>query len=165
MDDGKRVGVRFIEPAKKSLPKRKTIRLKDYDYTQDGYYFVTICTHKHKPKISQYRGIVERILSSLPERFSGLKIDWYVLMPTHIHVIFVFEEMKSSLSELVRVFKALVTRAVKERFWQRNYYEHVIRNEKALLKIREYIENNPQVEQIKFRQFYEGGSDESDPYT
>jgi len=86
-------------------------------------------------------------------------------MPTHIHVIFVFEEMKSSLSELVRVFKALVTRAVKERFWQRNYYEHVIRNEKALLKIREYIENNPQVEQIKFRQFYEGGSDESDPYT
>jgi hypothetical protein len=50
------------------------------------------------------------------------------------------------------------------KFWQRNYYEHVIRNEYALLKIREYIQNNPLAENIKFEEFYKDGSDESDPY-
>jgi hypothetical protein len=47
---------------------------------------------------------------------------------------------------------------------QRNYYEHVIRNVKALRNIRKYIEDNPLVERIKFEEFYRNGSDESDPY-
>jgi REP element-mobilizing transposase RayT len=108
--------------------------------------------------------VVKQILFSLPERFSGLNIDLYVLMPTHIHVIFVFEGMKRSLSEVVRIFKALVTHKIKQNLWQRNYYEHVIRNEKALQNIRKYMENNPLVEMIKFEEFYKNGSDESDPY-
>ena len=151
--ESKNVGVRFIEPANKPLLKRKEIRLRDYDYTQNGYYFVTICTHQQKPNIAIYKEIVEQILFSLPERFSGLNIDWYILMPTHIHVIFAFEGMKRSLSEVVRVFKALVTHEVKQKFWQRNYYEHVIRNEKALHNIRKYIEDNPLVERIRFEEF------------
>ncbi len=53
---------------------------------------------------------VERILLSLPERFSGLKIDWDILMFTHLHVIFLFEGMKEGLPEVVRGFKALVSR-------------------------------------------------------
>jgi len=163
MDDRKSVGVRFIEPAGK-LPKRKNIRLRNYDYKSNGYYFVTICTHKGKPNISLYREVVERILFSLPERFSGLRIDWYTLMSTHLHVIFVFYGMKKGLSEVVRTFKALVTRNTGVKFWQRNYYEHVIRNEAALLKIREYIKNNPLAERIRFEEFYESGSDKSDPY-
>ena len=163
MDDSKNVGVRFIEPVGK-LPKRKEIRLKSYDYSSDGYYFVTICTHRWKPNIRRYREAVKRILLSLPERFSGLKIDWYVLMPTHLHVIFVFDGMKEGLPEVVRIFKALVTRNAGVKFWQRNYYEHVIRNENALFKIREYIENNPLAERIRFEEFYESGSDKSDPY-
>ena len=163
MDDSRNVGVRFIEPAGK-LPKRKEIRLKSYDYKSDGYYFVTICTHRGRPNIRQYRGVVERILLSLPERFSGLKIDWYVLMSTHLHVVFLFEGMKDGLQELVRTFKALVTRNTGVKFWQRNYYEHVIRNEAALFKIREYIENNPSAEIIRFEEFYKSGSDKSDPY-
>jgi len=159
-----RVGAQFIEPVNKPLPRRKEIRLKNYDYTQDGYYFVTICTHKQKPNITEHKDVVKQILFSLPERFSGLNIDLYVLMPTHIHVIFVFEGMKRSLSEVVRVFKALVTHKIKQNLWQRNYYEHVIRNEKALQNIRKYMENNPLVEMIKFEEFYKNGSDESDPY-
>ena len=162
MDDRKSVGVRFIEPAGK-LPKRKNIRLKNYDYKSNGYYFVTICTHKGKPNIRLYREVVERILLSLPERFSGLRIDWYTLMSTHLHVIFIFYGMKEGLSEVVRTFKALVTRNTGVKFWQRNYYEHVIRNEAALLKIREYIKNNPLAERIRFEEFYESGSDKSDP--
>ena len=163
MNNNKSVGVRFIEPAG-SLPKRKEIRLKNYDYKSNGYYFITICTYRGKPYIKKYKEIIERILLSLPERFSGLKIDWYILMPTHLHMIFVFNETKKDLSEIIRSFKALVTRNTRIKFWQRNYYEHVIRNENALLKIREYIQNNPLVERIKLEEFYKDGSDESDTY-
>ena len=100
----------------------------------------------------------------MPERFYGMKIDWYVLMSTHLHVIFVFDGMKKSLPEVVRTFKGLVTRNTGTKFWQRNYYEHVIRNEATLFKIREYIENNPLAEKIRFEEFYKSGSDKSDPY-
>jgi len=158
-----KVGVRFIEPAG-SVPKRKEIRLKSYDYRSNGYYFITICTNRGKPYIKKYKEIIERILLSLPERFSGLKIDWYILMPTHLHMIFVFNETKKDLSEIIRSFKALVTRNTRIKFWQRNYYEHVIRNENVLLKIREYIQNNPLAERIEFEEFYKDGSDKSDPY-
>ena len=85
-------------------------------------------------------------------------------MPDHLHMIFVFSEIKKDLPEIVRTFKALVTRNIKIKFWQRNYYEHVIRNEDALLKIREYIQNNPLIEKIRFEEFYKDGSDKSDPY-
>ena len=146
------------------MPKRKEIRLRGYDYKSDGYYFITICTQRGKPNIRQYRNVVERILLSLPERFSGLKIDWYVLMATHLHVIFAFDGMKKGLPEVVKAFKALVTRDTGVKLWQRNYYEHVIRDEDALFKIREYIENNPLAESIRFEEFYENGSDKSDPY-
>ena len=158
-----KVGVRFIEPAG-SVAKRKEVRLKSYDYKSNGYYFVTICTYREKPYIKKYEEIIEKVLVSLPERFSGLTIDWYILMPTHIHMIFVFYDIKKDLSEIVRTFKALVNRNTRMKFWQRNYYEHVIRNEDALLKIREYIQNNPLAERIKFEEFYQDGSDESDPY-
>ena len=158
-----KVGVRFIEPAG-SVPKRKEIRLKSYDYRSNGYYFITICTNRGKPYIKKYKEIIERILLSLPERFSGLKIDWYILMPTHLHMIFVFNETKKDLSEIISSFKALVTRNTRIKFWQRNYYEHVIRNENVLLKIREYIQNNPLAERIEFEEFYKDGSDKSDPF-
>jgi len=107
MDNTRNVGVRFIEPAGKGL-RRKEIRLKTYNYKSDGYYFVTICTNKGKPNIRRYRKLVERILLSLPERFYGMKIDWYALMSTHLHVIFVFDGMKKSLPEVVRTFKTLL---------------------------------------------------------
>ena len=108
--------------------------------------------------------MVERILLSLPERFSGLTIDCYVLISTHLHVIFAFYGMKEGLPEVVRTFKTLVARSTVTRFWQRNYYEHVIRTEVALFKIREYKENNPLAETIRFEEFYKSGSDKSDPY-
>jgi REP element-mobilizing transposase RayT len=163
MNNNKSIGVRFIEPAG-SIPKRKKMRLKNYDYKSNGYYFITICTYRGKPYIKKSKEIIEKILLSLPQRFSGLKIDWYILMPTHLHMIFVFNDTKKDLPEIVRTFKALVTRNTKIKFWQRNYYEHVIRNEDALFKIREYIQNNPLKDKIKFEEFYKDGSDKSAPY-
>jgi len=129
--------------------------LKNYDYTSEGYYFVTVCSFDKQANINLYSGAVERILLSLPSRFSGLRIDYYSLLPTHLHVIFVFEQKRTTLGQVIRSFKALVSKETgKKNFWQRNYYEHVIRNETALLKIREYIQNNPLIEKIKFEQFY-----------
>jgi REP element-mobilizing transposase RayT len=135
--------------------RRKSIRLKKYDYSSDGYYFVTICTYRNRPIIAQYREDVESVLQSLPNRFPNLTIDWYELMPTHVHVVFIFRRMSTKLGDVVRVFKALVTRQTEKLFWQRNYYEHVIRNEEALLRIRNYIKNNPSAARIDFEQFYE----------
>jgi hypothetical protein len=163
MDDSRNVGVRFIEPAGK-LPKRKEIRNVGVQFIEPAYGLDESSPYRGRPNIRQYRGVVERILLSLPERFSGLKIDWYVLMSTHLHVIFLFDGMKDGLPELIRTFKALVTRNTGVKFWQRNYYEHVIRNETTLFKIREYVENNPLAERIRFEEFYENGSDKSDPY-
>ncbi|PIU62804.1 MAG: hypothetical protein COS84_10165 [Armatimonadetes bacterium CG07_land_8_20_14_0_80_40_9] len=58
----------------------------------------------------------------------------------------------------MRTYKALVTKETGvKNFWQRNYYEHVIRSENALLKIREYIQNNPDALKIGFEEFYEDG--------
>jgi len=151
-----KVGATFMAPDDKAnLPKRKRIHLKNYDYASVGYYFVTICTFDKQPNIGLYNGTVKQILLSLPTRFPNLRIDYYSLLPTHLHVIFVFEQRKTTLGQVVRSFKALVSKETgKKNFWQRNYYEHVIRNEAALLKIREYIQNNPIVEKIKFEQFY-----------
>ena len=137
------------------LPARKNIRLRYYNYKEDGYYFVTICCSNQEHNLKKYKDIAENILYNLPIKFSGLKIDYFVFMPTHMHAIFIFEGCRVGLGEVVRTFKALVTKETGvKNFWQRNYYEHVIRNENALLKIREYIQNNPAVSKIQFKEFY-----------
>ena len=142
-----------------NLPKRKELRLKNYDYSSNGYYFVTICTNNKQPFIEKYKQEIEKTLLNLPTRFAGLTLDYYCLMPTHLHIILILKNVKFALSQVVRTFKALVTKITGEKiFWQRNYYEHVIRTEKTLCKIREYVQNNPLVEQIRFERFYETGS-------
>jgi len=140
---------------KANLPKRKRIRLSNYDYASEGYYFVTICTFNKEPNIGLYSETVEKILLSLPAQIPGLRMDYYSLLPTHLHVIFVLTQRTMTLGQVIRYLKALVSKKTgKKNFWQRNYYEHVIRNETALLRIREYVQNNPLVEKIKFEQFY-----------
>ena len=147
------------------LPKRKEIRLKDYDYSSDGYYFVTICTNFKKPffQSKKAKTIVVAELARLSTRFKGVNVDYSVIMPNHIHLILYFENSKYSLSRVIQAFKSLTTLKAKQalplritaNLWQKNYYEHVIRNEDALFKIREYIENNPLAERIRFEEFYE----------
>ena len=105
-----------------SFPERKDIRLKNYDYSSNGFYFVTICTHNKRPVIKKHREEVEKILLSLPMRVSGLSLDYYILMPTHVHMILSFENIGVPLGHIVRAFKALVSKATAEKeFWQRNY--------------------------------------------
>jgi len=133
----------------------KDVRLKEYDYSSNGFYFVTICTHHRKPFF------INTVLSKLVENeikkissIKGVSLDQFVIMPDHLHMIINFDDCDLKLGEIVRRFKAKVSKQITAKVWQPNYYEHVIRDEKALRKTREYILNNPLVAEIDFEQFY-----------
>ena len=150
---------------------RKSIRLKGYDYSQEGYYFVTICSNDRvqlfgeidngKMFKNEIGNLAFKNFFDLPNRFKNIEIDANIFMPNHLHAIIiinnpqpVFEKGRASsaptIGRIVQVFKSVSTIEI-NRFrnlsgisvWQRNYYEHIIRNEKELYAIRKYIENNP----------------------
>ena len=135
---------------------RKNIRLRYYDYKNNGFYFVTICSSKRLSYFKRYREIIVSQLGKIPMKFAGLDIDYVKVMPDHVHIIFILENSTKSLAQIIQWFKSSTTLLAKrngfsrEHFWQPNYYEHVIRNEKALTRIREYIENNPLAEKLNW---------------
>jgi len=132
----------------------KNIRLKTYDYSQNGYYFVTIGSHLKKPTLSHHKKLIEDSLLSL-SKTKGIKVDYSVVMDNHLHLILILEDCGLRLGEIIRRFKSTVSRKAGVRIWQPNYYEHVIRNDGALRRIREYIKANPMLEKIKFEEFYD----------
>jgi REP element-mobilizing transposase RayT len=172
-----------------SIQKRRTrkpLRLKNYDYTRPGAYFVTICTRQKIQffALPEHAAIVSDVWGKLPEHFPTIELDEFVVMPNHVHFIVWlteseagaasnadanvvgaslneaptatrtfrrprFDKHRPELGEVVRRFKAVVTRRLRKSGeagfrWQRNYYEHIIRDERALNAIRQYIRDNPQ---------------------
>lgn len=143
------------------MKSRTNPRLKGYNYNSDGYYFVTNNTDFSKSYFSgEIKGIIRKELLDLPNRFIGLSIYYYSIMPTHIHVVLTLDDCKKSIPEIWRTFKSITT--VKSRkngfkeshLWQKNYYEHVIRSEKALERIVTYIRNNPYKEELPLHEIY-----------
>ncbi len=138
---------------------RGSIRLPAYHYASKGAYFVTICTRGRVPYFEQraLRTILEETWYVLPERFQGLTLDEYVIMPDHVHfIVWLNASMleRITLGRVVGTYKSctsvtwlkhLERTGLNEpgNFWQRNYLEHVIRNEEELTRIREYIRTNP----------------------
>ncbi len=133
---------------------RKDIRLKKYDYKSDGYYFITTVTALRENTFIGYERIIEEQLKDTINKLAGVTLDYFVIMPNHVHVIVILHNSQYHLGEIVRRFKAKISRVLNKNIWQSNYYEHVIRNEQALEKIRQYILNNPQELLLKFDQFY-----------
>jgi len=134
----------------------KNIRLKGYDYSTNGFYFVTLCTNYRRPYlVGEDKEVVAHFVEQLPHKINGVKLDYYQTMPSHIHLILILEHCELKLGEIVRRLKAATTKQVGFKLWQPNYYEHVIRDEKALAKIRDYIENNPLVEKVELKRLYE----------
>ena len=146
------------------LPKRKKIRLKDYDYSQNGYYFITVCTQNKKslfwlsdkpenipPELSDYGKIVDSAINAIPVHYENVKIDKYVIMPDHIHLILVIENGYKSgriisaptVMTVIGQMKRWVSRKAGFSFWQKSFYEHVIRDEEDYKTKAEYILNNP----------------------
>ena len=145
--------------------QRKNLRLRHYDYSQAGLYFVTICGQnrfKYFGEITEGKFIgnapanmIVKIWIDLPYRFP-VALHEYMLMPNHFHAIIeIKQDNEYSLGEIIDAFKSMTTKeyimGVKDkdwfpfekRLWQRNYYEHIISDEKSYLKLFEYIQNNP----------------------
>lgn len=133
---------------------RKNIRLKQYDYTSAGYYFVTAVSKLRENLFAGKEAIISNELSDLQNKTKGVSLDYFVVMPNHVHIIFILENCPLHLGEIVRRFKAKVSHSLSRNVWQANYYEHIIRNERALEKIRQYIINNPLELLLKFDRFY-----------
>lgn len=132
----------------------KEIRLKNFDYKSDGYYFVTVvCDLRHNFLFSKEQ-VVEQQLKDLVQKTPGVGLDYFIIMPNHVHIIFILKSSQLALGEIVRRFKAKVSHEFSQNIWQPNYYEHVIRSEDALDKIRTYIVNNPKELLLEFDQFY-----------
>jgi REP-associated tyrosine transposase len=138
---------------------RRSLRLPDRDYTSRNAYFVTIPADKLQPlfEIPALRTILEETWHALPERFPGISLDEFIIMPDHIHFILWLEgagEHAPTLGSVVGAYKSLTTVAwiryveankliqYPGHIWHRNYYERVVRIG-ALEATRQYIRNNP----------------------
>jgi REP element-mobilizing transposase RayT len=147
---------------KNKYPVRKRTRLKEYDYSNNAYYFITICVNdksevfgkveNNSVILNDYGLIIEKNLLYLMERFKSVEIDYYVIMPNHFHVIIILDnendESKISISNIIGAFKSITAielhkMGLTDFKWQRSFYDRIIRDEKELFNIRQYIEQNP----------------------
>ena len=194
-----------------SLPDRRSIRLRGYDYSQPGAYFVTICVQdrqclfgeivESEMRLNDAGRMVQTAWEELPRQYQGVATDEFVVMPNHVHGIIVLvgadprvcpspgltgahrgaplqvrstwgaplqvgprqgvtptnieQPQQLSLPTVVQRFKTLTTKRYMDsvnhyawlpfpgRLWQRNYYEHIIRDEESLQQIRQYVFDNP----------------------
>ena len=150
-------------------PRRQPLRLRDYDYTRPGAYFITICTHRRRCLFGRvadgamhpnaFGAIVGSCWRALPRHYPHVELDGFVVMPNHVHGILLLTDAgvvdrpkarRHDLSEVVRAFKTFSAQRINElrgakgnRLWQRGFYEHIIRRGDPLNGIRSYIETNP----------------------
>jgi len=176
----------------KGLPlrQRKSIRLKDYDYSQAGLYFMTICTQNRLHLFGEIvndnmvfndaGNMIEKLWREIPNHFKNTRLHEYIIMPNHIHGIIEISSVGASLvgvqndgqfqngqpqgiaptcktiGNIVGAFKSLTTNEYikmvqqnilppfDKRIWQRNYWEHIIRDEHEHAHIAQYMMDNPQ---------------------
>jgi len=140
--------------------------LAGYDYSQPGFYFVTICTQEHRlvfgtivdgqVSLKVPGQMAESVWVTLPRRFAHVKLHEYVFMPNHMHAIIQLRDLdpthtceRAALWEIVRVFKAATSYHIRRAegqpwfAWQDEYYDSVIRTDAALQRVRQYILENP----------------------
>ena len=171
----------------RTIHNRKSIRLKEYDYSQPGGYYVTLCTSEKEcvfgevvedeVRLSPIGAIAKRCWDEIPKHFPMVELDEYIVMPNHIHGIIILNDLgrdvqlirmnnnvgveyiqplpttfqyviSKSLGSIVRSYTAADTRECRKRnkydfSWQRNYYDHIIRDDKDLDNVRNYIIDNP----------------------
>ena len=155
------------------MKNRKQNRLSGYDYSRAGYYFITICTQDRENHLgnisggemilSEYGTIAVIYWNEIPKHYKNIKLDVWVIMPNHIHGIIVISASSVgtahcavptntklvSLSQIVKSLKDVTIKQIRSKFgdvrfsWQRSFYDHAIRDEQSLHRIREYIKHNP----------------------
>ena len=135
--------------------ERSPIRLPEYDYSQNGCYFVTVCAKEHQAlfrnannfsELSEYGVYVKMAIQSIPVHYPNVTVDVYVIMPNHIQLILTIsngENCGKSISTIIGQLKRWVSKQSGFSVWQKSFYEHIIRNETDYLETRQYILNNP----------------------
>ncbi|MBQ4550080.1 MAG: transposase [Oscillospiraceae bacterium] len=139
----------------KRLPQRKPTRIPGYDYSRINYYFITICTHEkrclfyERGRMNQMGLIAQSCMQEIPQHFRGCKVDKFVIMPNHVHVILVIDEAAASpVTTIIGQYKASVSRLIHRidpslNIWQRTFHDHVIRTQRRYEEIWSYIDTNP----------------------
>ena len=148
---------------------RKECRLSGYDYSSAGGYYITICTHERKAVLSRVMQHADRELPVLEltdlgevvdsalldmNVYKGFRADAWIIMPDHIHLIVMADGATDAvLGNYVGAIKSVVTKRWRDRcdlqgskagkIWQRNYYDHILRNEADYLEKLDYMKNNP----------------------
>ena len=152
----------------RELPKRKRLRLKNFDYSTPGAYFITVCTYNRKCTLSRvvgaihespeieltdYGKVIDKTIRNIPERYKAT-VDRYVIMPNHIHLIVIItddEELqqgRSVISKVIGYVKMNVSKEIHGKhgdavIWQRGFHDHIIRDRQDYEKIAKYIYENP----------------------
>ena len=149
-----------------NLPKRKPIRIADYDYSTPGAYFITVCTANREKifwnsvgaeiirpqnvSLSIAGKIAEQGVIQIAEHYKNVVVDKYCIMPDHIHMILRIESDTSgrmvsapTVSTVVGSMKRWVSKQIGRPIWQKSFYDHGIRNQQDYNEIWQYIENNP----------------------
>lgn len=147
------------------LPERKRNRLDHFDYSQNGAYFITICTKKRQNlfwnvgernarpnsdyKLSPYGNITDDAIKHISGLYNSVTVDKYVIMPNHIHMILLINKNGSAMrspttiSTVINQFKGFITKQIGCSIWQKSFYDHIIRNTEDYQNIWQYIDNNP----------------------
>ncbi|MBA3871610.1 MAG: transposase [Anaerolineae bacterium] len=151
-------------------PMRRSPRLQGYDYSQEGAYFITICSHRREHILGHVKNQTCNLFQAgliaiedwqkIPTHYPSVELDAFVVMPNHIHgIIFLVGEgfippaakppKSVLLSQIIGGYKAGVTRRINRSnlyantVWQRSFHDHIIRSEEELNRIRHYVANNP----------------------
>ncbi len=146
-------------------PKRKPIRLKRYDYSQNGAYFITICAYHMVPyfgdvgNITPAKQMIMKTFREIINSFDHVYCPKFVVMPNHLHAMIVIKrtdtEYAPAISTVIQSFKRLSTirycklvhsgyaKPFDGALWQRSYYDRVIRNDFEYAEVLRYIEENP----------------------
>ena len=151
------------------FPKRKINRLKSWNYSNNGGYFITICTDNRKhilskicvgdgfpvPQLTKTGQIVDDYIKNINLKYSCVTVSEYMIMPNHIHLLLLIDNNGTgnpspTVGNIIGWFKYNTTKSVNEEYksagnklWQRSYYDHIIRDEKDYMEKRNYILTNP----------------------
>ena len=149
-----------------NLPKRKPIRIENYDYSTPGAYFITVCTTNREiifwsdrrgelrspanVPLSDIGMIVNNEIQKLNTIYDSVRVDKYCIMPDHIHFIISIDtdengrtQCAPTISRVIKQFKGSITKQIGRPIWQKSFYDHGIRNQQDYDEIGKYIENNP----------------------
>ncbi|MGN0531252.1 MAG: transposase [Eubacterium sp.] len=140
---------------------RKPNRLRNFDYAQNGAYFITLCVNDRLPilssvtvgancvRLTEIGGIVDAEIKKLDTIYTNVFVDNYVIMPNHVHLLIRIDiperrtQFAPTIGRIIKQFKGSVSKQIGRSIWQKNYYDHIIRDQCDYQTKWQYIDDNP----------------------